>query len=101
MCVDDHSPKLAPGSDETPPTYRPVGQQTSERRSTMYQEYVNEARAAQYQQQCLREAATERSLRAPGDTEPEGAAAGARGRFAGQAPASRERSTTMRRKQWL
>jgi hypothetical protein len=29
----------------------------------MYQQYVNEARVAQYQQQCQRQAAWERSLR--------------------------------------
>ena len=39
----------------------------------MYQQYLNEDRAAQYQQQCEQEAATERSLRASRQGEQEDA----------------------------
>lgn len=37
----------------------------------MYQQYLNEDRAAQYQQQCEQEAAAERSLRASRQAEQE------------------------------
>jgi len=38
----------------------------------MYQQYLNEDRAAQYQQRCEQEAAAERSLRASRQAEQEG-----------------------------
>jgi hypothetical protein len=38
----------------------------------MYQQYLNEDRAAQYRQHCEQEAATERSLRASREGEQEG-----------------------------
>jgi hypothetical protein len=38
----------------------------------MYQQYLNEDRAAQHRQQCEQEAATERSLRASREGEQEG-----------------------------
>jgi hypothetical protein len=42
----------------------------SERSAAMYQQHLNEARAAQIQQDRRQEAAIERSLRAAADTDP-------------------------------
>ena len=50
----------------------------------MYQQYVNEARAAQHREECVREAATERALRAARPTaEPDAQPQAARPGLAG------------------